>query len=172
VCNISIKKGFGKTPQLAREGKERAETYEVLKKEKSFVSASDLSDESLLRYYDDIRKQVDADRGNKHKFMTSDTIKAYAESLRLELYERRLSHAPIDWWTDQQPETVTPPKSDASDRLDPAPVAEASAAETAEDTTAESAEPAIIDAQSVEQLSDLKRRIDILIRGPDQTGKG
>jgi len=64
------------------------------------VSVSDLSDESLLRYYDSIRKQVEADRGNKHKFMTSDSIKEYAESLRLELHKRRLSYAPIDWWTD------------------------------------------------------------------------
>ena len=81
---------------------------EVFEKETLFVSASDLSDESLLRYYDNIRKQVEADRGNKHKFMTSDTIKAYAESLRLELYERQLSHAPIDWWADQQTDTVAP----------------------------------------------------------------
>jgi hypothetical protein len=128
------------------------------------VSPSDLSDESLLRYYDNIRKQVEADRGNKHKFMTSHTIKAYAESLRLELYERRLSHAPIVWWTDQQTDTVAPPKSDATDRLDPSPVAEASAAETAEETAAESAEATEIGArESVEQLDDLKRRIDILI---------
>jgi hypothetical protein len=64
------------------------------------VSASDLSDESLLRYYNNIRQQVEAERGNKHKFMTSDSIKEYAESLRLELHKRRLSYAPIDWWTD------------------------------------------------------------------------
>ena len=132
------------------------------------MSASDLSDESLLRYYDSIRKQVEADRGNKHKFMTGDAIKTYAESLRLELYKRRLPHAPIDWWTDQQRDTVTPP-----DRPDPGPVAEVSAAETAEETAVESAEPTKIDArESVEQQNDLKRRIDILIRGPDQTSEG
>jgi len=39
------------------------------------VSASDLSDESLLRYYNSIRKQVEADRDSKHKFMGGDTIK-------------------------------------------------------------------------------------------------
>jgi len=138
------------------------------------VSASDLSDESLLRYYDSIRKQVEADRGNKHKFMTSDSIQAYAESLRLELYKRRLPHAPIDWWTDQQPNTVvTPPKSDASDRLDRNPVAEASAAETAEETAAESAEATKIDVRDpVEESNDLKRRIDILIKGPAQSSEG
>jgi hypothetical protein len=83
------------------------------------------------------------------------------------LYERRLSHAPIVWWTDQQTDTVAPPKSDATDRLDPSPVAEASAAETAEETATE------IDArESVEQLNDLKRRIDILTGGSDQTSEG
>jgi hypothetical protein len=61
------------------------------------MSASDLSDESLLRYYDSIRRQVEAERDNKHKFMTSNSIKEYAESLRVELGKRRLSHTPIDW---------------------------------------------------------------------------
>jgi hypothetical protein len=40
------------------------------------------ADESLLRYYDNIRKQVEADRGNKHKFVASASIKEYAESFR------------------------------------------------------------------------------------------
>jgi hypothetical protein len=83
------------------------------------VSASDLSDGSLLQYYDSIRKQVEADKGNKHKFTTSDAIKAHAESLRLELYKRRLPHAPIDWWTDQQTDTVIPTQSDARTLYDP-----------------------------------------------------
>jgi hypothetical protein len=131
------------------------------------VSASDLSDEGLLRYYDSIRKQVEADKGNKHKFMTSDAIKAHADSLRLELYKRRLPHAPIDWWTDQQAYRVTPTQSDAGDRRDPNPVAEVSAAESAEQTAAESAEATKIDApDSLEQLEVLKGRIDILIQGP------
>jgi hypothetical protein len=136
------------------------------------VSASDLSDESLLRYYDSIRKQVEADKGNKHKFITSDAIKAHAESLRLELYKRRLPHAPIDWCTDQQADTVTPTQSDARDRLDPDSVAEASAAEGAEEAAAESAEATKIDAaDSVEQLNDLKRRIDIFMKAPDQANE-
>jgi hypothetical protein len=69
------------------------------------VSASDLSDESLLRYYNSIRKQVEADRDRKHKFMGGDTIKEYAESLRLELYKRRLPYTAIDWSGDQQANT-------------------------------------------------------------------
>ena len=90
------------------------------------MSASDLSDESLLRYYNSIRKQVEADRDSKHKFMGGDTIKEYAESLRLELYKRRLPYTAIDWSADQQ--TDTPSKSDV--RLHRNPVAEALEAET------------------------------------------
>jgi hypothetical protein len=45
---------------------------------------SDLREESLLRYYDNIPKQVEVDKGNKHKFMASASIKEYAELLRLE----------------------------------------------------------------------------------------
>ena len=78
------------------------------------MSASDLSDESLLRYYNSIRRQVEADRDSKHKFMGGDTIKEYAESLRLELYKRRLPYTAIDWSADQQ--TDTPSKSDVPSR--------------------------------------------------------
>ena len=76
------------------------------------MSASDLSDESLLRYYDAIRKQVEADRDSKHKLVGGDAIKEYAESLRLELHKRRLPYTAIDWSSDQQ--ANTPPKSDVS----------------------------------------------------------
>jgi hypothetical protein len=102
-----------------------------LKKEPIFVSASDLSDESLLRYYNSIRKQVEADRDSKHKFMGGDTIKEYAKSLRLELYKRRLPYTAIDWSGDQQ--ANTPPKSDV--RCDRNPVTEPPEAETEEKRT-------------------------------------
>jgi hypothetical protein len=118
------------------------------------VSVDDLSDESLLRYYDSLRKQVEADRGNTHKFMTSDTIKQYAEALRLELYKRRLAHAPIDWWTDRKTDIVV-----TSNRLtDPLEV-----------KANELAEAANIDFRdSAEQLTHLQSRIDALIKGSDQ----
>jgi len=103
------------------------------------MSASDLSDESLLRYYDSIRQAVEAERRNKHKFMTSDSIKEYAETLRLELYKRRLSDAPIDWWPNQQTDAVTPPRSDASERLYPF-ANEAKATEIAEEITRKTSE--------------------------------
>jgi len=95
------------------------------------VSASDLSDESLLRYYDAIRKQVEADRDSKHKLVGGDAIKEYAESLRLELHKRRLPYTAIDWSADQQPDT--PSKSDV--RCDRDPVTEAPEAETEEKRT-------------------------------------
>jgi hypothetical protein len=57
-----------------------------------------MSDESLLRYYESIRTQVEADRGMPHKFISSDVIKEYAEGLRLELVKRRLPFTPINWW--------------------------------------------------------------------------
>ena len=95
------------------------------------MSASDLSDETLLRYYNSIRKQVEADRDSKHKFMGGDTIKEYAESLRLELYKRRLPYTAIDWSADQQ--TDTPSKSDVL--CDRNPVTEAPEAETEEKRT-------------------------------------
>ncbi len=63
--------------------------------------------------------------------MGGDTIKEYAESLRLELYKRRLPYTAIDWSADQQ--TDTPSKSDV--RLHRNPVAEAPEAETEEKRT-------------------------------------
>ena len=69
--------------------------------------------------------------------MSSDSIKQHAGSLRLELYKRRLPHAPIDWWTDQQTDTaVSLPKSDANGLVSLArnPVADVSAAEPVEET--------------------------------------
>jgi hypothetical protein len=36
-----------------------------------FVAFENLRDDSLLRYYENIRVQVAADRGHKHKFMTA-----------------------------------------------------------------------------------------------------
>jgi hypothetical protein len=66
------------------------------------MSLSDLSDESLLRYYESIRKEIEADReamrrGHKHFFANTDAIKKYAASLREEMDRRRLSYSPIVW---------------------------------------------------------------------------
>jgi len=156
------------------------------------VSASDLSGEGLLRYYDAIRKQVEADRDSKHKLVGGDAIKEYAESLRLELHKRRLPYTAIDWSADQQ--ANTPPKSDV--RLDRNPVTEASAAETAEAKAAEPVEAAESDVHDpvhpidqadpavdrvdpidpadqavkpVDAVEQLKRRIESFMKGPGRS---
>jgi hypothetical protein len=137
------------------------------------LSAFDLSDESLLRYYDSIRKQVEADKGNRHKFMASASIQEYAESLRLELYKRRLSHAPIDWGrTDQQTDTVTLFESNDHDGDSDPVVVEAPTVEAAEEAAAQPAEaPKIGGPDPVE--NDLQRRIDALMKGgAEQTSDG
>ena len=59
-----------------------------------------LNDESILRLYDNIRGQVDADRGLRHKFMTGDAVKQHASVLRDEITRRRLQHTPIEWRRD------------------------------------------------------------------------
>ena len=56
-----------------------------------------LRDESLVLFYESIREQVDADRGQKHQFMTGRSVREYAESLRDEITKRRLQCPPIVW---------------------------------------------------------------------------
>jgi hypothetical protein len=60
-----------------------------------------LRDESLLRFYDGVREQVEADRRSKHKFAAGHSAKEYAEALRSEMTKRRLRHTPIEWDRDQ-----------------------------------------------------------------------
>jgi hypothetical protein len=69
-----------------------------------FVALENLRDESVLRFYENIRIQVEADRGLKHKFMAGDSVKQYAAALRDEMTKRRLQHPPIEW-----PETPSRP---------------------------------------------------------------
>jgi hypothetical protein len=65
------------------------------------VGVEHLKDETILRFYENVRIQVDAERGLPHKFMTGDSVKQYAASLREELTRRRLQHNPIDWHLDR-----------------------------------------------------------------------
>jgi hypothetical protein len=57
-----------------------------------------LSDESVLRFYEDIRQQVVADlgAGNRYRFMGA-AAKQQAERLRIEIDRRRLKCDPIQW---------------------------------------------------------------------------
>ena len=57
-----------------------------------------LSDESVLRFYEDIRQQVAADlgAGNRYRFM-GEAAKQQAERLRIEIARRRLRCNPIEF---------------------------------------------------------------------------
>jgi hypothetical protein len=61
------------------------------------MSLEKLSDESVTRYYENIRQQAEADRAHKHHFTASPTIRAHADKLREEMIRRRLQHSPIRW---------------------------------------------------------------------------
>jgi hypothetical protein len=68
----------------------------------NLMSASALNDESLLRFYDNVGKEVEADRdlrrrGHTHFFANGDGVKKYAAGLRAEMERRRLSFSPINW---------------------------------------------------------------------------
>jgi hypothetical protein len=53
-------------------------------------------DESLLVFYESVRRQVEADRTVKFPIMGK-SVKEYAERLREEMDRRRLRFNPIDW---------------------------------------------------------------------------
>ena len=57
-----------------------------------------LSNESVLRLYENIREQVikDVRSGSRHRFM-GETARQQAERLREEMDRRRLRFTPIDW---------------------------------------------------------------------------
>jgi hypothetical protein len=61
------------------------------------MAIENLRDENLLRFYDNIREQVEADKRHKHNFLAGHSVKEYAEALRGEMTKRRLQHTPIKW---------------------------------------------------------------------------
>jgi hypothetical protein len=61
------------------------------------MSIEDMPDERLVYFYEDIRKQVEADRPFKHKLTSGPTVRQYADRLRDEIIKRRLRHEPIHW---------------------------------------------------------------------------
>jgi hypothetical protein len=56
------------------------------------------SDESLLVFYENVRRQVDADikSGGSYRFI-GESVKRYADRLGEEMNRRRLRFTPIDW---------------------------------------------------------------------------
>jgi hypothetical protein len=65
------------------------------------MAIENLKDESILRFYDGIRREVEADRRSRHKFVTGRTVREYAEALRGEMTRRRLQYSAIEWDRDQ-----------------------------------------------------------------------
>jgi len=63
------------------------------------MSLEKISDESVINYYESIRKQAEADRTHKHHFTASLSVRDRAEKLREEMIRRRLQHSPINWPT-------------------------------------------------------------------------
>jgi hypothetical protein len=61
------------------------------------VALVDLKDESLLRYYDNIRDEVTLDSASKFKLTNGPSIRKHADELQAEITRRRLQHAPINW---------------------------------------------------------------------------
>lgn len=57
------------------------------------MSFQRISDESLTLYYESIRRQADADRGHKHHFTASSSVRDRAEKLREELDRRKLQYS-------------------------------------------------------------------------------
>jgi hypothetical protein len=62
------------------------------------MNFSNATDESLVTFYESVRRQVQADRtsGPRYRFV-GDTAKQYADRLREEMDRRRLLFKPIDW---------------------------------------------------------------------------
>jgi hypothetical protein len=56
-----------------------------------------LNDDSILRLYESVRSQVDADCTSQYKFMIGPSVKQYATILREELTRRHLQRSPIEW---------------------------------------------------------------------------
>jgi hypothetical protein len=52
------------------------------------MSVEDMPDERLVRFYENVRQQVEADRAGNHKFMMNPTVQQYADQLQSEMIKR------------------------------------------------------------------------------------
>jgi hypothetical protein len=59
------------------------------------MSVENMSSERLM-HYESIRRQVEADRAQKHRFPANATVREYVDKLQSELIKRRLGHSPIE----------------------------------------------------------------------------
>ena len=60
------------------------------------MNFSQMKDERLLAFYEDVRQQVILDGNSRYRF-AGDGVRAYADKLREEMERRRLGFTPIDW---------------------------------------------------------------------------
>jgi len=60
------------------------------------MNYSQMKDERLFAFYENVRQQVAMDKGRRYRF-ACDGVRAYAEKLREEMERRRLRFTPIDW---------------------------------------------------------------------------
>ena len=60
------------------------------------MNFSQMKDERLLAFYEDVRQQVILDGNSRYRFV-GDGVRAYADKLREEMERRRLGFIPIDW---------------------------------------------------------------------------
>jgi hypothetical protein len=60
------------------------------------MNFSQMKDERLLAFYENVRQQVALDSGSRYRF-AGEGVRTYAERLREEMDRRRLNFTPIDW---------------------------------------------------------------------------
>jgi hypothetical protein len=61
------------------------------------MGVENMPDERLQVFYENIRQQIEADRGFKHRLTSGTAVRQYASQIQEEMVKRRLRHAPIDW---------------------------------------------------------------------------
>jgi hypothetical protein len=60
------------------------------------MNLSNMKDETLIVYYENIRHQIERETGSRYRF-AGESVKNYADKLREEMERRRLRFKPIDW---------------------------------------------------------------------------
>jgi hypothetical protein len=60
------------------------------------MNYSQMKDERLLAFYENVRRQVAMDAGSRYR-IAGDGVRAYADKLREEMERRRMRFTPIDW---------------------------------------------------------------------------
>ena len=60
------------------------------------MNYSQMKDERLLAFYENVRQQVALDAGSRYRF-AGEGVRAYADKLREEMDRRRLRFTPINW---------------------------------------------------------------------------